>query len=120
MNKRFFFLIFLFFSCSTNQDNIGNEKPKDLIPKNKMAVILKDLMLVESHFQIKYGSMPNYKEGLLVSSDSLFKSHGVNEKQFDRSYNYYMTQSGELHYIYKQILDTLNVDYAKVNSQINK
>ena len=112
--------MFLFFSCSSTGGSDANEKPKDLIPKNKMAFILKDLMLVESHFQIKYGSMPNYKEGLLVSSDSLFKSHGVNEKQFDRSYNYYMTQSGELHNIYKQILDTLNVDYAKVNSQINK
>ena len=112
--------MFLFFSCSSTGDSDANEKPKDLIPKNKMAFILKDLMLVESHFQIKYGSMPNYKEGLLVSSDSLFKSHGVNEKQFDRSYNYYMTQSGELHYIYKQILNTLNVDYAKVNYQINK
>ena len=112
--------MFLFFSCSSTGDSDANQKPKDLIPKNKMAIILKDLMLVESHFQIKYGSMPNYKEALLVSSDSLFKSHGVNEKQFDSSYNYYMTQSGELHYIYKQILDTLNVDYAKVNSQIPK
>ena len=116
MNKFFFVLVLFFCSCSDSIEKEQN-KPSDLIPKDKMAIILKDLMLIESHFQIKYAVLPRYKEGLLVSADSLFVSHGVNSKQFEKSYDYYLKQNGELHDIYRQILDTLNVEYTRVNAQ---
>ncbi len=119
MNKLVLLLVIFFCSCSESIES-EQEKPVDLIPQKKMTVILKDLMLIESHFQIKYGVLPRYKEGLNASADSLFLSHGVNSKQFETSYNYYLYKNGELQEIYRQILDSLNVEYTKVNSQKDK
>ena len=108
----FFFLLFL--SCENTASN-NSKKPDKLISKEKMSLIITDLMLSESYFQIKYSVLPRYKEALLITADSIFSNHQISSTQFDESYTYYLNQKEDLLDIYKITLDSLNLKHSRVS-----
>tara|TARA_Y100000385_G_scaffold177329_1_gene183346 strand:- start:261 stop:620 length:360 start_codon:yes stop_codon:yes gene_type:complete len=108
------FFLFFFLSCENTTSN-NHKKPDKLISKEKMSLIITDLMLSESYFQIKYSILPRYKEALLITSDSIFSNYQISSAQFDESYSYYLNQKEDLLDIYKVTLDSLNLKHSQVS-----
>lgn len=98
------FILIVFTSCG----NGAKVKPNGLIEADKMSVILEDVLLLESHYQSKYGVPGVYKDALDKSVNRVFKRHGVKAKQFQESYRYYASQPEEFKALNTNIMDRLS------------
>lgn len=99
-------LIFLISSCSVDLNHIS--EPPDLISRDKMVVILRDMSLLESHIQVKYTHVSGFQDCMLRSGEVVLKKYGVSSKQYESSMNFYCANQEEMKSIYSQVLDSLN------------
>jgi hypothetical protein len=103
--------ILLIFSCT---DQIGAKpEPSDLIEKEKFVQIIKDLSLVESHVQLKYGHVSRFQETMIMSGKTIFKKYKVTPKQFEMSMDYYASHQSQMQEIYAEVLELLNQESVK-------
>jgi hypothetical protein len=106
------FLVFVLFSCT---DQIGSKPaPDNLIEKEKFVKIIKDLSLVESYVQLKYGHVSRFQETMILSANEIFKDYKVTPKQFEASMDYYATHQTEMQEIYAAVLEALNQESGKI------
>ncbi|MFN5635111.1 MAG: DUF4296 domain-containing protein [Flavobacteriia bacterium] len=115
MKKILGLLVVLFvFSCT---DQIGAKpEPDDLIEKEKFVQIIKELSLVESYVQLKYGHVSRFQETIIMSGNAIFKKYKVAPKQFEASMDYYASHQMEMQDIYAQVLELLNQESSKFGS----
>ena len=113
MKKILGLLVVLFvFSCT---DQIGAKpEPDDLIEKEKFVQIIKELSLVESYVQLKYGHVSRFQETIIMSGNAIFKKYKVAPKQFEASMDYYATHQTEMQEIYAAVLEALNQESGKI------
>ena len=105
-NTLYLFLTTVLLSCS---DGIkGFKQPEDLIPRDTMVMLLKDLTLIEAHVQNKYNSVDKYRETMLLSGNEILKNYNISRDRLDRSMDYYGSRQEILAGIYSEILDSLN------------
>lgn len=113
---RILFVVALFLlSCE-----YGLEKPSapaDLIPKDEMTVILKDLAKLEAHIQQKYGGIDRYYKTMDRSCAQLLKDSKVSEAQFERSLKYYGEDQESLNEMYAEALNLLNQELGEIQSK---
>ena len=114
---RYFFIAcaVLISSCSTGVMEI--EKPKNLISKDKMVQVMKELVKLESHIQGIYPSVSEYNKTMMNSSDELFKRLKVNSKDFEASMDYYGSHQEQMKEIYDEVLDELNSELGELQSK---
>ena len=114
--KRIIFLaiIILFGSCS---DKGAVDRPENLVPKDKMVEIIKDLTKLEAHIKINYPSVAQFHKVMIKSGDSLFSSHKVTAEDFDESMDYYGMNQQEMKDIYSEALDKLNQELGALQSE---
>jgi hypothetical protein len=106
------FGILLMFSCT---DQIGAKpEPSDLIEKEKFVQIIKELSLVESHVQLKYGHVSRFQETMIMSGKAIFKRYKVTPKQFEMSMDYYASHQTQMQEIYAEVLELLNQESGKL------
>lgn len=98
------FIVLIVSSCGS----VTSTKPSGLIEADKMSVILEDVLLLESHYQSKYGVPGVYKDALDKSVNRIFKKYGVKAKQFRESYRYYASQPEEFKALNTSIMDRLS------------
>lgn len=91
--------------------------PADLIEKDSMVLLLKDISLLESAVQLRYQNVNTYYKIMGATGNHYLKSKHINPKRFERSYDYYVAHETELMEIYEQVLDSLNADASKL--QVN-
>jgi hypothetical protein len=103
-----FILPFLLTLFAAACGNISSEKPAGLIDADKMSVILEDVLLLESHYQSKYGVPGVYKDALDESVNKVLKKHGVSTKQFQTSYRYFASHPEEFKALNTRIMDRLS------------
>jgi hypothetical protein len=84
------------------------KSPDQLIEKEKMSLVLEDVLLMESYFQSKHGIPGIYKEALDESLNRVFKKHHITKKQFKESYVYYASQPEEFKELNTSIMDRLS------------
>ena len=100
------------FSCT---DQIGAKpEPSDLIEKEKFVQIIKELSLVESHVQLKYGHVSRFQETMIMSGKAIFKRYKVTPKQFEMSMDYYASHQTQMQEIYAEVLELLNQESGKL------
>lgn len=109
-------LFFLFGACSDGMSGIS--KPKDLIPRDTMVMILKDMSLLESHIQAKYIHVSRFQETMKRSGKKLLDGYHVSHDRFDRSMDYYGSRQEEMQSIYTEILDSLNSEAITVGKNV--
>lgn len=102
-----FIFVFIAFSCERKELVI--EVPKDLIPQDSFAIILTDLLVLESHIQGKYVQLNAYAEIMSQSGDSLMKKHNINYERFRQSMLYYGQLPQKIDSIYTEVIDSLNI-----------
>ncbi len=99
------------FSCT---DQIGAKpEPADLIEKEKFVQIIKELSLIESHVQLKYGHVSRFQETIILSAQVIFKKNKVTPKQYEKSMDYYASHQLQMQEIYAEVLELLNQESGK-------
>lgn len=89
-------------------------EPDNLISKDKMVLLMTDLMKVEGHIQTRDISVSKYYKTAQKTGKSIFKKHKVSENQFEESLKYYGTRQVEMEAIYDDILNILNDELAEI------
>ena len=114
--KRIVFLaiIILFGSCS---DKGAVDRPVNLVLKEKMVEIIKDMAKLEAHIKINYPSVAQFHKVMIKSGDSLLSTHKVSAEDFDRSMDYYGMDQKEMKDIYSEALDKLNQELGALQSE---
>lgn len=102
----FLFGIFLVSACADRL--VSNNKPKNLIPRDSMVMVLKEMTLLEAYIQTKYMHVSRFKETMLLSGKNLLKKHHISSQRYEESMAYYGSRQDEMQSIYSQILDSLN------------
>lgn len=87
--------------------------PKNLIPKDSFAMILQDVMVVESYYKMKNPDVRSFYKTLPSAIDTIFKKYTIDSLRYNESMNYYSMQQEELLEIYKTIQDSLILNTAK-------
>lgn len=76
-------LLLLLGACQTT------ETPKGILPLKKMGAIVKEITLIETYFQSKYGVPSQYKGALDKSVNSVLKKEHLSRQAFKKSLDYY-------------------------------
>lgn len=109
-------LILLFISLIITSCDQSKEAPEDLIPKEKMAHILKDMMLLEATYNTKLIRLENKDELMRSYSDEILQHYNVKEEVFDRSYDYYSSDSDEFEAVYELVFEELTKMETEANA----
>lgn len=101
-----FVLICLLASC---RDVVtGFNSSENLIPRDTMVMLIKDMTLLESHVQMKYIQVNRYHKTMKKSGDLILKKYQISSERYEASINYYGSHQEEMQSIYSQVLDSLN------------
>lgn len=101
------FLAILLITVLACTEETSRPVPENLIPKDKMILLVVDLQTLESHYQRTYGRPDLYADALDSSSYYVFNNHGVTKDQFEKSLDFYSWSSDTLYSIYEGAFDTL-------------
>lgn len=114
MKKLIFFVttVLLLFSCTSNT---VYEKPKDLISKDSMVILLKDLYLANGARSIK-----NKRQQRKISYLPLvYKKYKIDSARFQRSNVYYTSKTDEYSSLLQEVLTILQSE-QKIFLEKNK
>jgi hypothetical protein len=106
------FIIILLFSCQS--ETYSKKAPDDLISRDTMIMVLKELSLIESHIQDKYLHVRVFKEVMIRSGEHILKKYDLSTERFEVTMDYYGTRQERLKEMYVQVLDSLNKEASKL------
>jgi hypothetical protein len=116
---KYFFLIAIIFQISSCTDSInGKATPENLIPRDSIVLILKDMALIESHIQTKYLHVSRFQKTMKMSGKKILDHYSISHKRFEESIDYYGSRQEEMQSIYSQILDSLNKEASLLNKDV--
>ena len=101
--KFLFIFLFLLSACESTDPVAARH-----LDKEKMSLILEEVLLLESHYQTKYGVPGVYKEALDKSVLIVLKKHKVSQEQFKASYQYYTCHPDLFRELNTKIMDRLS------------
>ncbi len=107
-------LLFLF-GCSAKIKR--KPEPKNLIPKDKMVIVVREMVKLESFIQRKYVQVSAYHKTMVKSGDSLLLANNVTREEYEASIDYYGSRQEELQEIYSEALEDLNEELGKLEAQ---
>lgn len=86
----------------------GAPKPNNLIPRDTMVMVLKDMTLMESHIQTKYIHVSHFQETMKKSGKLILDQYHLSHRRYEESMDYYGSRQDQMQSIYAEILDSLN------------
>lgn len=92
-------------------------KPKVLIPKEKMILLIKDMTVMEAYIQQKYPSVQQNYKVMGRNADEIFKKHQVDSIQYKEAFAYYGSRQDEMQEIYSKALELVNRELAEVQAK---
>lgn len=98
MMKNLFVLLLIIFLTSCGEKLL--DKPEDLIAKDKMINILKDMTILNSARNLSVTVLHDYK---IEPTTFVFSKYGVDSLQFVTSDRYYASLPNEYEAMYKEI-----------------
>lgn len=111
MKKTALFLIILLASCTSKTIL---EKPKDLIPKDTMVLLLTDLYIAKSAFREK-----NLNNEIKLNYHHLiYNIYKVDSSRFIRSNFYYTSKLEEYDLIFKEVKSLLEKKKAEIDKKV--
>ncbi len=85
------------------------ERPKGIIPPEKMALILSDIYLAE-HKAANIGlNLDSSKVVLRHYELKIFDDHNTNDSIYKESFKYYLDHPGKLEAVYDIVIDTVSL-----------
>mgnify|MGYP006154065537 CR=1 FL=1 len=113
MSMKVLLLFFMVLLVGCNSTLKKPDAPVDLLSQSKMIEVTKDLMLLEAGIENRYGQVAKYHKVMSASGKQLLKTHGITEKQYFTSLEYYSIHQEEMTRIYSVVLDSLNIQLNK-------
>lgn len=108
-------LLVLLSACT---DGLNRDSaPDDLIQKDKMTLVVIDLVKHEAFIQQKYQRVDRFYPVMTRTGDSIMKAHDISRDQFTRSMDYYSVRQEEMQEIYGEALNQLNKELGEVQSR---
>lgn len=103
------FLTCLLFACSETGADKNASPPADLIPRDKLVSVIKDVHLLEAAISIRRtpGAVKNS-----VGDYDIFKKHNVTREQYDKSIAWYSLHLEQFRDIYNEVFDQLKNEQA--------
>lgn len=86
----------------------SNKPPENLISPEKMAAIIKDMVLLEATYNTKLIRVKNKAELMKSYSAEIIDVHSVTREDFDLSYEYYVKNSNQFEEILELVFEELN------------
>lgn len=102
-------------SCSRSIERVP--KPDNLVPRDKMVTVLKEMMKLESHIQNQYGQVSVYHKVMVRSGDSLLSTFQLDRETYEASLDYYGSRQDEMRGIYSESLQQLNEELGNLESE---
>lgn len=84
------------------------EPPADLIPTEKLKMILLDFHLSESYVDVHFEGKDTANVVFNALEKQVLEKHGVTKDNYLSSYNYYLRNTEELDDIYEQVVKELS------------
>lgn len=106
----------LFASCSDKMG--GKEAPENLIPRDSMVIVLKDLILIESHIQSKFMHVSRFQKTMKMSGKNILDGYKISHSRFESSMDYYGSHQEQMQSIYTEILDSLNKEATLIGKDV--
>lgn len=110
----FIAVFFTIISCTDGLDRLP--ETDNVLPRDKMVEVIRDMIKLESHIQLKYKNVGEYYKVMINSGDSLLKTKGVTRQQYEESMDYYGSRQSEMQLIYSDVLDQLNKEMGELQS----
>jgi hypothetical protein len=95
-------------ACSSDGDSTVS-RPKNLIPQEKMVLLLADIHQTEGIISTKEYTKDSSLLLFTELENQLLAKHKVSQAQFTESYNWYTSNVEEYKALYTIVVDTLNV-----------
>ena len=103
------------FSCSEGIQRV--EMPEQLIPKDTMVLIIKDLSILESHVKNKFPDINQNYKSLRKSGKLILDKYNMDTTRFNSSMDYYGSRQREMQGIYSQVLDSVNRELTELTAK---
>lgn len=103
-----------FILSSCNEGIKYPDPPKDLIPREQMIHVLKELSQLESYIQETYPGVNRYHKTMISSVDSLFKLEGITHEQFEASMDYYSSDQIDMANMYDEAIQQLSRELGEL------
>lgn len=98
--------------CQSQSD----QKPKDIIPEDKMVRILADIHTAEAIIE----SNVIYPDTALMTfnqeQEKIFARYNVTQSQFKNTYDYYLKNLKDMDELYEIVVDTLSMRETKAKA----
>jgi len=78
-----------------------------------MISVTKDLILIESAIEGRYGQINKFHKIMAKSGEAVFEKNNMTKEKFERSFSYYSAHHDKLNEIYAAVLDSLNVQFPE-------
>lgn len=114
---KFLSLILLSFLISCSSEIQRKEKPENLIPEDKMVVVLKDLSILEAHIKAKYPLVAQNHKTMIKSVDIIFKKHHIDSTAFNDAMDYYGTHQEIMQDINSRVLELVNRELTEISAK---
>ncbi len=110
-------IIFSVWSCTPSKDV---EPPENLLPKEKMVLVLKDIVNLESKIKVMKFPKDTASQVYEVLEEEIWKSHNIKEEDFKTSHQYYLVEMEEYEGIFKSLVDSLGLQQSKMEAERSK
>lgn len=100
-----------------NAEVTRDSAPPNLIPEEKMILVMKDMVKLESLISQKYKNVTKYYNIMIKSGDSLLKTHNVTRQQYESSIGYYGTHQEQMMRMNAEVNDQLTKEKAQLRSK---
>jgi hypothetical protein len=109
--KRLFCILFCLslLGCTQNKSKV----PDNLVQENEMVQILADIHTAEARVENNVVYPDTAMMAFNYLQSQILKKHGVTQKQFERTYRYYLNHLEEMDKLYEVIVDTLSLRESK-------
>lgn len=113
-------LIGLFLLVACSGDITLPDPPEDLIERDSMVVVMRDLVVIESLVQTRYQNINTFYKVMSASGKKCLAKYHITPERFERSYDYYVTREKELQSIYAEVIDSLNREVSELSVKAAK
>ncbi len=103
----------LVFSCR-------EERPKDVLTKQEMVQVMKDLYIAEEKINRLAISRDSAKRVATLLNDKIFTAAATTDSVFRVSIDYYMARPREMEQIYTALVDTLQLMEHRAPNRVDE
>ena len=117
MIKKIAFLVVLSITFGCSEEIQRFPKPSNLIPRDTMVMVLKDISILESHVKSQFPQVNQNYKILRKSGQIVLKKYNLDTTRLNSSMSYYGSRQKEMQSIYSQVLDSINRQLAELQSK---